>query len=956
MIVVETAIRAWVEPDRPRGRHKRDPPWRPQRYGDRVLVFDTETTTDHSQRLLFGFFRIYARDKLAMEGIIAAEKLDQDAMLAINEYAARNRLPVLSREEFIEKMFFPEVYDLGTLCVGYNHLLFDLPRLALDAGCGRGKNRRRFRLKLSRRIHVHDLHIEAASGHATFAAFVPKRKLHKWERPFFKGRFLDLSTLVRALTGTPRTLKSACEAFGTHTHKMGIEEYGRVNRRTLTYGRQDVRATWALFRKVREEYARHPFATFENERNKPQDSAYMGELYSSASMTKAYFRKLGFQPLLQRQPEFGRHFLGYGMAAYFGGRSEVRVRKRDVPVAVVDFTSMYPTLFILQDLQSLASGDLIVEAMPVREAEHLVAMLTPERLYDPHVWPLLNCLVRVGPNGAVLPTRFIPPEALSGVRRKRSKDFTIAVTPLHASETRWYTLADVVAAGLLGDIKPKFVEALRIGAKGAASPQTVAFRGEVPLSNREPILRTLVEERQRLKSSGGESHLANGLKITANSAYGIFAEVNVTPHNLEKPPRGHVYSEISFECANIHDERPGAFSNAILASLITGGARLMLALLEYEVTVAGGTFAFCDTDSLAIVCGTGCPSDFPCLTHAQVDAIRHKFNALNPYRTVDDLLKFEHGDIPDLRCWAISAKRYALFRWRPGHRLEVVKASESGLGAIIGRTSKETTTRLARRVWLAILVKELKGVNASQRRRAKTITDFSVPLRRKFPISQPSILQRLKTYNERRSYEQQVKPGGFVQTVTPALVTGSGDVLPIAPFEQDLGKSKRLVWIDFKRPTEALHLDWSAGGYADMVPVMRMDEYIEQYGNHAETKAADANGYPADRKTTGVLRRLTLRSIRLSRIGKEIDRLEQDEASSLEGRKTIEFEPPRGDVKADIAYLATFPQESTAHDIGISERRWRDIAKGIAKPRRATAERIALLAAQYRLSSNELAT
>ena len=120
------AIRAWVEPSKPRRGGNRDRsavPWRPQPFGDGVLVFDTETTTDAAQRLLFGFFRLYDRDRLVEEGLIAADVLDQPSMEAISEYAARCRLPIYSRERFVEEVLYPEVYVQGTLCVGF-HLAF----------------------------------------------------------------------------------------------------------------------------------------------------------------------------------------------------------------------------------------------------------------------------------------------------------------------------------------------------------------------------------------------------------------------------------------------------------------------------------------------------------------------------------------------------------------------------------------------------------------------------------------------------------------------------------------------------------------------------------------------------------------------------------------------------------------------------------------------------------------
>src|SRR5580704_133748 len=279
-VSMKTAIRAWVEPWKPRRNKRPNPkakpklaPWRPRPYGERVLVFDTETTVDAAQRLLYGFFRLYEHDRLIREGIIVADVLDHDAMIGIAEYRAKCRLPIYSRERFAEEVFYPEVYAEGTLCIGFN-LPFDLSRIAIGAGCGRGDNRRKFRIKLSNRLRWHDLRIESASGRAAFIGFVPKRKLLAWEKPFFAGRFLDLSTLSGAFSGKRHSLRSAGKSFRAFTRKMKAPELGSVNRKSLLYGRQDVRATWALFKALRGEYVRHPFATFANERRKPKTGRY----------------------------------------------------------------------------------------------------------------------------------------------------------------------------------------------------------------------------------------------------------------------------------------------------------------------------------------------------------------------------------------------------------------------------------------------------------------------------------------------------------------------------------------------------------------------------------------------------------------------------------------------------------------------------------------------------------
>jgi hypothetical protein len=307
------------------------------------------------------------------------------------------------------------------------------------------------------------------------------------------------------------------------------------------------------------------------------------------------------------------------------------------------------------------------------------------------------------------------------------------------------------------------------------------------------------------------------------------------------------------------------------------------------------------------------------------------------------LLKVEYPGITDLRCFAVSAKRYVLYQWRPGNRIQIVKASESALGAIIARSVNETTPKLAQRIWLSILMAHL-DVNPNQRRRAKRLIDFDVPMRRKFPISAPKILSRLNPHNRSKSYDHRIKPYGFVQTITPAVI-GPNEPLPIAPFERDLAKSKRLQWVDYNTG-DPIRLDWSGSSMADTVPVMRLSEYVQAYQQHPEAKAADCNGEPAGPDTIGLLRRLPLQSKRLIRIGKEVDRLGGDEGATLEPDQPVEYECD--ELAGDIDYLAQFPQAATARDLSLTERGWRKIIKRNVKPLATTAERIQNVAQEYR--------
>jgi hypothetical protein len=154
------------------------------------------------------------------------------------------------------------------------------------------------------------------------------------------------------------------------------------------------------------------------------------------------------------------------------------------------------------------------------------------------------------------------------------------------------------------------------------------------------------------------------------------------------------------------------------ASLITGAARLMLALLEHCVRELGGTYAMEDTDSMAIVAtehaGKLMRHDrtFNALSRKQVDEISQRFAALNPYNRdaiPGSVLKIEEDNRDpkthaprQLYCFAISAKRYALFLkdedsnpalLRKGKNNNEDRWSEHGLGHLLNPTDPDIEDR-----------------------------------------------------------------------------------------------------------------------------------------------------------------------------------------------------------------------------------------------------------------------
>ena len=118
----------------------------------------------------------------------------------------------------------------------------------------------------------------------------------------------------------------------------------------------------------------------------------------------------------------------------------------------------------------------------------------------------------------------------------------------------------------------------------------------------DDFFRVIVEERLRLSSRRDLSEiekkrLEKALKILASAtSFGIYAQmdrraedekVEVTCHGIDPDP---------YTCKVAHPEFPGEFCFPPLASLITSGARLMLALLEHCVSKLQGTYEMCIRD------------------------------------------------------------------------------------------------------------------------------------------------------------------------------------------------------------------------------------------------------------------------------------------------------------------------------------------------------------------------
>jgi hypothetical protein len=495
--------------------------------------------------------------------------------------------------------------------------------------------------------------------------------------------------------------------------------------------------------------------------------------------------------------------------------------------------------------------------------------------------------------------------------------FQIGVNHLTADEPLWYSLSDVVAAALLGDQPPHVVRAFRLDPVGQQPGLTsLRLRGTVPVDPRtEDFFRVVVEERVRvLRGAAARSvesgRLAAFLKVVASAtSYGIFAQLDPEPPTGSRVPVVVQGLDGPFETKVPRPELPGEFYFPPLAAVITGAARLMLALLERQVVDAGGTWAFCDTDSMAIVAsrdGAAIPG-LPrrVLTGAEVEAIREGFAALNPYdRTAipGSILKLEDENMADgverdLWCFAISAKRYALFTLDEAGEPELVKWSEHGLGHLLNPTDPDSDDRTwIRQVW-EMLVREALGLPVEE---PAWLARAAVG---RISVSSAALLARFDRFNAGKSYADQMKPFNFLLTAHVRPFGHPFGVDPtrfqlIAPYTSDAQQWTKLAWID--RDLGRTYRITTAGdtGGPGVARVKSYRDVLAEYRVHPEAKSAGPDGEPCGVTTTGLVGRRQIVAGRIRYVGKESNRLEDVDGGLVHDADEVstEYVDPRRDL------------------------------------------------------------
>jgi hypothetical protein len=527
------------------------------------------------------------------------------------------------------------------------------------------------------------------------------------------------------------------------------------------------------------------------------------------------------------------------------------------------------------------------------------------RCLTPQLWAQIGVtLVEIEPDGDTLPVR--------ATYQPDSPDLGIGVNPLTYQGRLWYALPDVIAATLLGDDKPPTVtRAIRVVGEGVQMGlRRVRLRGGHtldPAGDRDPFL-VMIEQRARVNNDpdlpeADRKRLEKFLKITANAtAYGSLARFDrrdlpepatVTVHGPDPESRGERTST---------PEDPGPFCFPPLACSITAAARLMLAILERLVTDAGGEYVFCDTDSMAIVatpagetitCQTASGETITALSWETVRDILDRFDALNPYDP--ELLrpwKVEHNSLADpLWCYAISAKRYALYRTTADGATTLIAArdsndqpddetatdsdelltgwSEHGLGLYLDplplMDRKPQLDDQSRRVWIRQawdwILARAHGLDVAQPDWAER---YALT---RFTVSSPTLAAWFKGYDDSQPREERIRPGSFGLIAHPntAIHGTTPPAQPAATYTRHPDRWPSLPWYDrttgtpthlmtlaaAKREPERLAQSITDGA----IVIDTLATVLGRYTRRPEHKSLATHGTPASHNTTGLLQR-----------------------------------------------------------------------------------------------------
>ena len=931
------------------------------------LFLDCETRTDPSQRMRFGTY-------IWCQGTYEAEKgffydpevLRPGEIQTLFRYAAQHGYEVCTKDEFVSGIFLGLAHALGARIVGFN-LTFDLSRIVMPkVAPAKGRMRGGFSLTLRPERYIPKIRYRQIDRRLSFIEMTgvhrgrnsrSRRKKGKKSAPPRRGYFVDLKTLGGALLSGHFGLGSLAKALGIEAGKLKTEDHGRtLTPRYLKYAMRDAEVTAACFWKLKTRFEQMGLS-----------SLTLETAYSEATVGKAHFAEMGNKPFLEVQPDFPKELLGHAMSSFYGGRSEVHIRRQISQVAYCDFLSMYPTVFVLMGLFRWVTANGVDWSDATNETRAFLATVTTEKMLAQPTWHDLTVLCQVELDDDIFPVR-----APYGDQDEDPDNNTIGLNRAKSDCPLWYTLADCVVSTLLNGRPPRIVQAMRFAPRemqDCMRPMSLLQNSDYLIDpTRDDFFKRVIELRTATKARavGADEQAASQLsaeeqflKVLANSTgYGIFAQFISESLGSKAECVCYGPSGPGHKVNTGTRERPGKYFHPLLATFITGAARLMLALAESMAIEGGLDWAFCDTDSMAFVKPNGMADD---KFFGRVQAIVDRFAALNPYDFGGSILKMESENFRNvdgqkvlhpLFVLPVSANRYCAFNIENGFPV-IRKASTHGVGQYLAPYKDEDAPGT-----IPPPLYELKGVDRWEHdlwwTLAKAAIDgdidnadldalpgFNKPAACQFTASSYDRWKWFDKYNALQPPKLHVGPGNFLLTfqlrkteLSVRLVARHKKrssrpkaVHPVAPYDKDPARAAQRA---FDRETN------------EPVPVSRLATYADvfrEYPRHAEAKFQNAGALD---KGITERRRVHIRARNIILIGKESNEYDEEEVE-LDAEATASFGGIPDELQAQQSLLDAidrFGVATLAGQAGVARQTVWAARTGKAKPTHKTSRKL----------------
>jgi hypothetical protein len=390
-----------------------------------------------------------------------------------------------------------------------------------------------------------------------------------------RRHFIDTRMLARALLGPGNlSLEALTKTLSCETRKVRTDAHGgNLTREYVEYAINDVQATWEVYVALRELYRRHGV------------SKEIWRIYSEASLGAAYLQDMAVRGLLKSHA-VPKEVLAKWMKTFYGGRSEVMIRRSPRHIIHCDFKSQYPTgnrLIRLQDL--LLAGTIEVrrnsadtkqwlETVPLADFQRKTVVDGCERW---PAWEKLRGIALVLPQGDILPVRAPYAEGSYNIALPIIRESRVGPT--------WWTFADVIASRQQTGRSPVILETIELVPHGriATKPLKLFGRDEYTIDlARDDLFATLIDLRSEIKKEkddidkelkremevvaadtkcAKEEHgayldqLQLALKMLANAtSYGKLVEFVVSEMDKERTCLAYVRDEVK----ELHSRSKGA--------------------------------------------------------------------------------------------------------------------------------------------------------------------------------------------------------------------------------------------------------------------------------------------------------------------------------------------------------------------------------------------------------------